>query len=200
MLWYFRTENAGSSLGSQWLRKHVYTEWSKEMSFAAGSLLMKAVNSWPLSFARCCCSLRQWDWGWRQHGHPLGPFLFWLRQEKAKRQPAEGIRADSPWLAVWAPIQCVSFRARKSITVPTNTPIYTTGKEKRTRYMHIGFFLSFFFFFQNSFYSILVCQVLKCLLAQRKRKKKYLISFLVLIANNWLLRETDTLDIHSPVK
>lgn len=160
------------------------------MSFAVGALLMKAVNGWPLSFARCCCSVRQWDWGWWQHGHPLGPFLFWLRQEKAKRQPAEGVCADSPWLAVWAPVQRLSLRARKSITVPANTPIYTTGKEREHS---LCTQVSFFSFFLKSFYNVLVCQVLKCLLTQKKKKKKeYLINFLVLIANNWLLRETNS--------
>lgn len=110
----------------------VYTEWSKEMTFEVGALLIKAVDGWPLSSPRCCCRVWQWDRGWWQHGQPPGPLLVCrqFRQEKAKGQPAQGIRSDPPRLAVWTPIQCLPLGARKSITVPADTPLYTTGEVK----------------------------------------------------------------------
>lgn len=130
-LWCSGQRNTGASLGSQKLRKCGCAECLKEVSFAVGALLIEAADSWPLSCPRCCGRVWQWDWRWWQHGQSPGPLLFcWLRQEKAEGQPAQGIRSDSPRLAVWTPIQCLPLRARKSVTVPANTLIYTTGKGK----------------------------------------------------------------------
>lgn len=57
-----------------------------------------------------------------------------------------------------------------------------------------------FFSFPEAFYSIPVYQIIKCLRTQKKKKtkKEYfsLVIFIVLKANNWLFRETETLDSH----
>ena len=127
--------------GSQESRKHSCAEWSKER----WALLIKVSDGWPLSSPRCCCRVWQWDRGRWQHGQPPGPLLFCgLRQEKAEGQPAQGVRSDSPRLAVWTPIQCLPLRARKSVTVPTNTPLNTTGKGKECQLYSLGVWWVFF--------------------------------------------------------